>query len=68
VSGLGRYLVAIGLVLALAGAALMLWGRASLPGDIVFRRGNFTLYVPIVTSIVLSIVLTVLINVLFRGR
>jgi hypothetical protein len=31
-----------------------------LPGDITVRRGNFTFYAPVVTSIVVSIVLTLL--------
>ena len=35
------------------------------PGDFVFRRGNTTIYFPIVTSIVLSVVVSVLL-VLFR--
>jgi hypothetical protein len=29
-----------------------------LPGDIVYRRGNFTFYFPLVTSILLSVLLT----------
>jgi len=36
-----------------------------LPGDIVYRKGNFTLYVPIVTMLVISILLTIILN-LFR--
>jgi hypothetical protein len=31
-----------------------------LPGDIVYRRGSFTFYFPIVTSILLSLLLTLL--------
>ncbi|HAG07901.1 MAG TPA: DUF2905 domain-containing protein, partial [Peptococcaceae bacterium] len=41
-------------------------GIGRLPGDIVIRKGNFTFYFPLVTSIILSIVLTLLLNVLFR--
>ena len=36
-----------------------------LPGDIVYRRGNATVYFPLVTSIVLSLLLTLLLS-LFR--
>ena len=36
-----------------------------LPGDIVVRRGNFSFYFPLATSIVLSILLTLLLA-LFR--
>ncbi|HSP13907.1 MAG TPA: DUF2905 domain-containing protein [Thermoanaerobaculia bacterium] len=35
-------------------------GSGRLPGDFVYRRGNFTLYVPLMTSILLSIALTVI--------
>jgi len=38
-----------------------------LPGDITIRRGNFTFYFPLVTSIVASIVLT-LIMMFFSRR
>ncbi len=31
-----------------------------LPGDIAVRRGNFSFYFPLTTSIVMSIVLTLL--------
>lgn len=31
-----------------------------LPGDLIIRRGSFTLYVPLATSIVASLVLTAL--------
>jgi len=50
------------------GGALMLFGRFHLPGDIVFRSGSTTLYIPVATSIILSVVLTVVLNVLFRQR
>lgn len=58
----GGVLVAVGLLLTLAGKQPFL-GR--LPGDLVYRKGNFTFYFPIVTSIVLSLLLTLLFS-LFR--
>ena len=58
----GRLLILAGVVLVALGVIVMLAGRFTplgrLPGDIVFRRGNFTFYFPVVTSIVLSILLT----------
>jgi hypothetical protein len=57
----GRLLVLIGLGIAGAGLIMMLgvpFGR--LPGDIVVRRGNFSFYFPLATSIILSIALTLL--------
>jgi hypothetical protein len=58
----GRLLILAGVVLILAGVAVSLAGRYTslgrLPGDLVYRRGNFTFYFPVVTSILLSLVLT----------
>ena len=60
---IGRILIVTGIVLVVAGiafTALPRMGIGRLPGDFVFRRGNFTLYVPLMTSILLSIALTVI--------
>jgi len=59
---LGAVFFVIGLLL-LVSPKIPWLGR--LPGDILIKRKNFTLYFPLATSIVLSIILTVLIN-LFR--
>lgn len=53
---LGKLLIIAGLVIAAAGAITAGLGR--LPGDLVVRRGNFTFFFPLMTSIILSIVLT----------
>jgi hypothetical protein len=65
---IGRLLLVFGILLALIGGALMLFGRFHLPGDFTFRSGGVTVYIPIATSIILSIVLTVILNVVFRQR
>ena len=54
---LGKLLIITGLVIAAIGVALAA-GLGRLPGDIVYRRGNFTFFFPLMTSIILSIVLT----------
>ena len=64
----GRLLLVAGVLLILVGGALMLFGRFHLPGDITFRSGTVTVYVPIATSIILSVILTVVLNLLFRQR
>ncbi|HXM72163.1 MAG TPA: DUF2905 domain-containing protein [Candidatus Dormibacteraeota bacterium] len=64
----GRLLLVFGVLLAVIGGALMLFGRFHLPGDFTFRSGNVTVYVPIATSIILSIVLTIVLSLLFRQR
>jgi hypothetical protein len=64
----GRLLLVFGVLLVVIGAALMLFGRLHLPGDLAFRSGGVTVYVPLATSIVLSIVATVVLNLVFRHR
>jgi len=62
----GRVLVLVGLLVAGLGLAMMLGvplGR--LPGDFAVRKGNFSFYFPLTTSILLSVLLTVLLA-LFR--
>ncbi len=56
---MGKALIAVGLLTAALGALMTLGlplGR--LPGDLVFRRGNSTIYLPLATCVLLSIVLT----------
>jgi uncharacterized protein HemY len=65
---MGRILLVFGILLAVIGGGLMLFGRFHLPGDITLKSGNVTVYIPIATSIVLSIILTVVLNLLFRQR
>lgn len=63
---MGKTLVLVGLLVAAIGAAMMLgvpFGR--LPGDIAVRRGHFSFYFPLATSIVLSLLVTLLMA-LFR--
>jgi len=58
---MARGLVVIGLVITAIGLAMMLGvplGR--LPGDFAVRRGNFSFYFPLATSIVVSVLLTLL--------
>jgi len=60
---LGRLLMIAGAVLLLAGVAVTMAGRlglGKLPGDLVVRRGNFTLYFPLMTSILVSLLLSLL--------
>jgi hypothetical protein len=64
---MGRGLVIVGLVIAAVGVVIMMGvplGR--LPGDFTVRRGSFTFYFPLATSIVVSILLTLLVQWLRR--
>ncbi len=65
---LGRMLIIMGVLLIVFGVALAYSGRLGLgrlPGDFTWRRGNFSFYFPLMTSILLSIALS-LILWLFR--
>ena len=64
----GRLLLVFGILLAVIGGGLMLFGRFHLPGDFTFKSGSTTVYIPIATSIILSVVLTLALNLLFRQR
>jgi hypothetical protein len=63
---LGKILILAGLVLLAAGLLLSFSSQLSflrvgrLPGDIVAKKGNFTFYFPITTSILLSLLLTLI--------
>jgi hypothetical protein len=71
---LGKALIVMGLLLVVLGAAVWGFGSGSitgpipgrLPGDIYIRRGNFTFYFPITTSIIVSIVLSLIVAWLRR--
>jgi hypothetical protein len=67
---LGRVILLVGAVLVVVGLVLVFADRipflGRLPGDIVVRRKNFTLYFPIATGILLSIVLTIVLNLISR--
>lgn len=66
---LGKMLIVVGVLTALVGAALV-WaersGLGALPGDLVWRKGNWTIYVPLGLMIVVSLLLTLLLNLFFR--
>ncbi|MGE5578507.1 MAG: DUF2905 domain-containing protein [Bacillota bacterium] len=69
-SDLSRLLVLVGIVIVALGLLVGLIGRFTrlgrLPGDIVYRRGNFTFYFPLATCLLLSGILTLLAWVLRR--
>jgi hypothetical protein len=68
-SGLGRVLLVIAVVIAVFGVVLILAGRGlipRLPGDIAIERGNTRFYFPLGTSILVSLIVTVVLNLFLR--
>ena len=64
---MGRTLVILGVIIAGIGLAVMAGvplGR--LPGDIIWRRGQTTIYLPIVTCLVISVVLSLIMTIFRR--
>jgi hypothetical protein len=67
--GIGKLLIGGAIVLLVLGGIFLLLGRFGfdrLPGDLLFRRGNLTVYAPIGLMILVSVVLTILLNLFFR--
>jgi hypothetical protein len=67
----GKILVALGVLIVVIGAVLMLAGRANLPigrlpGDIAYRGKHTSFYFPLTTSILLSIVLSLVLYLISR--
>jgi uncharacterized protein HemY len=62
---LGKYLLAIGILLIIAGLIFYFFGNkftwlGRLPGDIRVEKENFRLYFPITTMIILSVLISLI--------
>lgn len=69
-SDLARFLILLGVILVVLGLALLLLpkipGLGRLPGDIIIKRENFTVYFPLGTCILVSLILSLIFWL--RGR
>ena len=69
-SGIGRILLVIGLVIAGIGLALVFAGKipwfGRLPGDFFWRGKNASFYFPLTTSILVSLILTLILWFIHR--
>ncbi|HEY7033837.1 MAG TPA: DUF2905 domain-containing protein [Thermomicrobiales bacterium] len=70
---LGKILIAIGAVFICLGVVAMVAARlpflsnlGRLPGDLVWRRGSVTIYVPIVTCLLVSLLLSLVLGLILR--
>jgi hypothetical protein len=73
VSDLGKLLIVVGGLVAVAGVVLLLLGKTTLPlgrlpGDIFYRGKNTTFYFPLATSVLLSVALSLVLYVVSRFR
>lgn len=71
---MGRVLITIGLLILVVG---IIWYAAEkygfkfpgkLPGDILIKRGNTTIYIPILTSVILSVLLSLILWIASRFK
>ncbi len=70
---LGKLLVVVGGLMIIAGLVFVVLGRTHLPlgrlpGDIVYRGKNTTIYFPLATCILLSVVLSLALYVIGKIR
>lgn len=68
---LARILALLGVLLLVTAGILYLIGLTDLPlgrllGDIIIERKNFTIRIPILSSLLISILITVVLNILIR--
>jgi len=67
---IGKLIILLGAILVVVGAVITFFDRipflGKLPGDIHFRRGNFQVYFPVVTSIALSVIVSLIFWIVSR--
>ena len=60
----GKILILTGVIVFIIGLLLTFSDKipflGKLPGDVMIKKGNFTFYFPIVTSIIISIILSLI--------
>lgn len=67
---LAKFLISLGLVFVGVGILVGIVGKipgfGRLPGDIDIRKGDFTFYFPLATSLVVSLILTLVLNLFWK--
>ncbi|KZE67422.1 hypothetical protein AWM68_19460 [Fictibacillus phosphorivorans] len=63
---MNRLLIIAGIVLIIIGLVGTYIGK--LPGDMVWKKGNTTVYFPIMTSIIISVVLSLIFMIIGRFK
>lgn len=69
---MGKIIIYLGIFLILVGILVQFYPKipylGKLPGDIYFKKENFSFYFPIMTSIVLSVIISVAFYLLSKFR
>ncbi len=65
---MSRIFINIGIILLVISIFFIvigLWGRW-LPGDIIIKRKNFVIIIPVVSMLLISLILTIILNLIGR--
>ncbi|WP_164668497.1 DUF2905 domain-containing protein [Virgibacillus doumboii] len=62
----GKLFIVLGIIFLIIGVIWTFFGK--LPGDISFKKGNFSFHFPIMTSIVVSIILSLIFFIVSKFR
>jgi uncharacterized protein HemY len=69
---LAKVMIVIGSVLIAVGLVILVFPRlpfvGRLPGDILIKKENYTLYFPLATSIVISIIISLILYFINKPR
>jgi uncharacterized membrane-anchored protein len=65
---LPKWLMILGATIFIMGALMKVSSLGKLPGDIIIKKEQTTIYFPIMTSIIVSVVLSILFYVISRFR
>lgn len=72
ISGFGKILILLGTILVFIGFVFFFASKipfiGRLPGDIYIKKGNFSFYFPLATSILISVILSLVLFFIGRKR
>ncbi|MGI8383218.1 DUF2905 domain-containing protein [Robertmurraya sp. P23] len=67
-TGVPKILMTLGAIIFVVGFLMQFINIGRLPGDIIVKKGNTTVYFPIVTSILVSVILSAIFYFLGKFR
>jgi hypothetical protein len=72
IQSLGKIILVMGIFLVVFGSLIILSPKipfiGRLPGDILIKRDNFTVFFPLASSIIISLIITIILNLLLGRR
>lgn len=72
INSLGKIIIVTGIFLVVFGSLILLSPKipliGKLPGDILVKRGSFTFFFPLASSIIISLIITIILNLILGRR